>query len=314
MTRIISLADIERVLPQVDVIGEIEKGFVAYSEGKVTVPPVGELLFPDDNGELHIKYGTIKGDDIAVIKVATGFYDNPKRNLPPFGGMNIVFSARTGQPEAVLLDAGHLTNIRTAAAGAVAAKHLAPVHIKTIGILGSGTQARLQPAYLKRVTDCRLIAIWGRDDGKTSACAEDLQQMGFSVSVKASPRDVAAVSNLIVTSTAAHAPLLSRADIQPGTHITAMGSDTPEKTELDPAILVAAAAVVADSIPQCLVRGEIHHAIAARAITESKIVELGAVIAGRAQGRTSENDITIADLTGVAVQDIMIAKAVLKQL
>jgi ornithine cyclodeaminase len=314
MTRIISLADIERVLPQVDVISEIENGFVAYSEGKVTVPPVGELLFPDDNGELHIKYGTIKGDDVAVIKVATGFYDNPKRNLPPFGGMNIVFSARTGQPEAVLLDGGHLTNIRTAAAGAVAAKHLAPAKITTIGILGSGTQARLQPAYLKRVTDCRSIAIWGRDDGKTKACAKELEQMGFSVSVKASPRDVAAVSNLIVTSTASHKPLLQRSDIQPGTHITAMGSDTPEKTELDPAILAAASAVVADSIPQCLVRGEIHRAVAAKAIAENKIVELGAVIAKMAKGRVSEHNITVADLTGVAVQDIMIAKAVLKHL
>jgi ornithine cyclodeaminase len=303
MTRIIALAEIEKALPSIDVIGDIEKGFVAFSEGKVTVPPVGELLFPKDNGELHIKYGAIDGDDVAVVKIATGFYDNPRRGLPPFGGMNIVFSARTGLPEAVLLDGGALTNIRTAAAGAVAAKHLGPKRVTTIGILGSGTQARLQAEYLKRVTDCRIIALWGRDKAKTEGCAKDLAALGFTVSIKAMPAEVAQAANLIVTTTASHRPLL-----------TAMGSDTPEKSELDPAILKAARAIVADSIPQCLVRGEIHHALKAGAISEERIVELGAVIAGKAKGRQGEDDITIADLTGVAVQDIMIAKAVLARL
>jgi ornithine cyclodeaminase len=314
MARIITLAEIEKALPSIDVVSEIEKGFVAFSEGKVTVPPVGELLFPKDNGELHIKYGVIDGDDVAVVKIATGFYDNPRRGLPPFGGMNIVFSARTGQPEAVLLDSGALTNIRTAAAGAVAAKHLAPKRIGAIGILGSGTQARLQADHLKSVTDCRRIILWGRDAAKTEDCAADLRALGFSVSIKTNPPEVAANADLIVTTTASHKPLLKASDIRPGTHITAMGSDTPEKTELDPSILAAAGAVVADSIQQCLVRGEIHHALKAGAIAEGKAVELGAVIAGKAKGRTGESDITVADLTGVAVQDIMIAKAVLARL
>jgi ornithine cyclodeaminase len=314
MTRIITLAEIETALPAIDVVGEIEKGFVAYSEGKVTVPPVGELLFPNDNGELHIKYGAIDGDDVAVVKIATGFYDNPKRGLPPFGGMNIVFSARTGLPEAVLLDGGALTNIRTAAAGAVAAKHLGPKKVTAIGILGSGTQARLQADYLRRVTECRVVTLWGRDRAKTEDCAADLRALGFTVSIKGTPADVAQSANLIVTTTASHNPLLRAADIKPGTHITAMGSDTPEKAELDPEVLGAASAVVADSIPQCLVRGEIHRALKAGAISEKSLVELGAVISGKAKGRRSENDITVADLTGVAVQDIMIAKAVLARL
>jgi ornithine cyclodeaminase len=311
MTRIITLAEIEKALPSIDVVSEIEKGFVAYSEGKVTVPPVGELLFPNNNGELHIKYGAIDGDDVAVVKIATGFYDNPKQGLPPFGGMNIVFSARTGLPAAVLLDGGALTNIRTAAAGAVAARHLAPKNVTAIGILGTGTQARLQADYLKRVTSCRVILLWGRDTGKTDDCAADLARLGFDVAIKRTPAEVASGSNLIVTTTASHSPLLKDADILPGTHITAMGSDTPEKTELDPAILAAATAVVADSLPQCLVRGEIHHAIKAGAIKEDKVSELGAVIAGKGMGRKADGDITVVDLTGVAVQDIMIAKAVL---
>jgi ornithine cyclodeaminase len=312
--RIVSPEEIAAVLPRVNVVDEIAAGFVAYSAGRVTVPPVGELLFPRDNGELHIKYGTIDGDDIAVIKVATGFYDNPAQGLPPFGGLNLVMSARTGLPVAVLLDGGMLTNERTAAAGAVAARHLAPTDVKVIGILGSGTQARLQAKYLRGVTAARTIHLWARDAARAATCADDLRAMGFDVTVKISPAEVADQSRLIVTTTASHKPLLTVADIRPGTHITAMGSDTPEKCELAPDILAAASAVVADSIPQCLVRGEIFHAIANGAIAEAKVVELGRVIAGTAAGRQSATDITVADLTGVAVQDIMIVKAVLARL
>jgi ornithine cyclodeaminase len=312
--RIVTAEEIAAVLPKVDVAAEIARGFVAYSEGRVTVPPVGELLFPQNNGELHIKYGTIDGDDIAVIKVATGFYDNPAQGLPPFGGLNLVMSARTGLPVAVLLDGGMLTNERTAAAGAVAARHLATPEVGVIGILGSGTQARLQAQYLKGVMTARKLHLWGRDAAKTAACAEDLEGMGFAVTIKESPAAVAEEARLIVTTTASHAPLLAAADIHAGTHITAMGSDTPEKCELAPDVLAAAAAVVADSIAQCLVRGEIFHALAAGAITENELVELGNVISGKSPGRRSEKDITVADLTGVAVQDIMIVKAVLGRL
>jgi ornithine cyclodeaminase len=314
MARVVALPDILNVLPSVDIIAEMERGFVAYSEGRVTVPPVGELLFPEAHGELHIKYGAIDGDEVAVIKVATGFYDNPSLGLPPFGGLNVIMSARTGQVQAVLLDGGHLTNVRTAAAGAVAARHLAAENVAGIGILGTGTQARLQAEHLLTVTPCRTLSLWGRDAGRAAACRVDLERLGYTVTIAADPAEVAASSNLIVTTTAADAPLLRLTDIRPGTHITAMGSDTPDKRELAPDILAAAERVVADSRPQCLVRGEVHHAIAAGAITEADVVELGAVITGRAPGRVTRQGITVADLTGVAVQDIMIAKAVLCRL
>ena len=202
-----------------------------------------------------------------MIKVATGFYDNPAQGLPPFGGLNLVISARTGLQVAVLLDGGMLTNERTAAAGAVAARHLAPTDLKVIGILGSGTQARLQAQYLRGVTAARSIHLWARDAARAATCADDLRAMGFDVTIKASPAEVANQARLIVTTTASHKPLLSAADIRPGTHITAMGSDTPEKSELAPDILAAAHAVVADSIPQCLVRGEVFRAVSDGAIT-----------------------------------------------
>jgi ornithine cyclodeaminase len=314
MTRVVTLPEIEKALAGLDLLAAMEEGFVAYSDGEVIVPPVGELLFDAPPGELHIKYGVIRGDDVFVVKMATGFYANPDLGLPPFNGMNVVFSARTGAPEMVLLDGGHLTNVRTAAAGAVAAKHLAPREVTGIGICGSGVQARLQALALKEVTACRDLFVWARDRGKAERCAGELAQSGFRARAVETPADVAAAANLIVTATAATSPYLSAADIRPGTHLTAMGSDTPDKHELEPAILARADIVAADSTSQCLVRGEIHHAVAAGQLDPQRVVELGAIIKTPGLGRRDDGQVTIADLTGVAVQDIQISKAVCARL
>ena len=308
---VITRDEIERRLKGVDVIAAMERAFVAYSAGRSVVPPVGELLFEDPPGDAHIKYGYIKGDSVFVIKVATGFYRNPDKGLPGNSGLMLVFDATTGLPRAVLLDEGHLTNVRTAAAGAVAAKHLGPREVQAIGILGSGTQARMQAEMLQQVTPCRRLFLWARRPERAEACAADLKAAGFDVQVVATPAAVAAEANLIVTATAASEPLLTAADIRPGTHITAMGSDTEGKQELAADLLARADRVVADAIPQCRVRGEIHQALKAGVLDASKIVELGSIISGEDVGRPSHRAITIADLTGVAVQDIEIAKAVL---
>ena len=246
--------------------------------------------------------------------MATGFYRNAERGLPPFGGMSMVFSARTGMPEAVLLDGGHLTNVRTAAAGAVAAKHLAPREVRAIGICGSGVQARLQAEYLKAVTPCRDVIVWARDPAKAEPCAADLARSGFGRARRRAAAALAAEANLIVTTTASHTPYLAAEHVRPGTHITAMGSDTAEKAELAADLLARADVVVADSLSQCLVRGEIHHAVAGGLLDAGRVVELGAVIKEPALGRSDDSQITIADLTGVAVQDIQIAKAVCARL
>jgi ornithine cyclodeaminase len=309
LTKVVPLDQILKALPDIDVIGEIERGFIALSEGRVEVPPIGELLFPEENGEFHIKYGAVRGDHVFVVKLATGFFNNPKSGLPPFSGCMLVLSAKTGKVLYVLLEEGELTNHRTAAAGAVVARHLAPHRLEVIGICGSGVQARLQADYLRRVTQCRTLILWARNGERGAQAVRDIARMGYSAHLAASPEEVASSAQLIVTTTAAREPYLLARCIKPGTHITAMGSDTPEKNEIDPAILERAALVVADSIPQCLLRGEIRAAIAAGALKREDIVELGNVIAGKAR-RRSPDDITVADLTGVAVQDIMIAKAV----
>lgn len=307
--QILTLGQIKEALPSVNLMDEIERGFMAYSRGQSVVPPVGELILQDPPGDVHIKYGYLKGDKYYVIKIASGFYENPARGLPSSNGMMLLFRQETGQPEAVLLDEGFLTDIRTAVAGAIAAKYLAPASVTRIGIVGTGMQARLQLRYLMPVTNCRSVLVWGRDQSKLDACAEEMTGFGFTVSTTTNAADIENTCNLIVTTTPATSPILT-GKLRPGTHVTAMGSDTHDKQEVAASILQHADLVVADSIPQCLERGEIHQALKVGAIAEGEVVELGEIIAGDAAGRTTEEQVTIADLTGVAVQDIQITKAI----
>ena len=314
MTHIFNLDQIKKVLPTLDIVKDLEEGFIAYSRGQVVVPPVGELSFEDPPGDTHIKYGYIKGDDYYVIKIASGFYDNPKINLSSNSGLMLLFSQKTGLPAGILLDEGFLTDVRTAVAGEICAKYLAPTNIQRIGVLGTGVQARMQVEYLKSVTDCKNIVVWGRNQSSLDAYQRDMQEIGYAVQTTQNAKEVAESCNMIVTATAAKNPLLHADQIRRGTHITAMGSDTLEKQELDPQILQTADIVVADSIEQCLLRGEIHKALEAGLRNKEDIVELGHVIIDKKLQRTTADQITVADLTGVAVQDAQIAKAVYEAL
>jgi ornithine cyclodeaminase len=316
LARLISLDQIKSVLGAIDVSKFIEEGFIAYSAGRVVVPPVGELIFEEPPGDAHIKYGYIRGDDYFVIKIASGFYENYRLDLPSGSGLMLLFSQRTGQPLCILLDEGYLTDVRTAVAGQIAAKYLAPKSLSCIGVFGAGIQARMQVEYLESVTPCRNLLVWGRPGSaeKLEAYRRHMEPRGYTVRTTHDAAEVGERCRLIITATPAKAPLLRASQVRKGTHITAMGSDTPEKQELDPAILQMADIVVADSIEQCLSRGEIHKALQAGQLHREKIRELGRVIADTSLQRTSDDQITVADLTGVAVQDIQIAKAVFQAL
>lgn len=314
MPKIFNLDQIKTALEEIDVTTAIEHGFVAYSRGEVVVPPVGELVFEDPPGDVHIKYGYIKNDDHFVIKVASGFYNNTALGLPQADGLMLVFSQKTAQLECILLDECHLTNVRTAAAGAVAARYLAPGTVERIGVFGAGVQGRMQVQALLPITECRDVIVWGTGAEELEAYREAMAAHGLTIETTRTGDEIAATCDLIVTATPSHRPLLSADQIRPGTHITAMGSDTREKNELDPAILAKADIVVADSIEQCLVRGEIFHALEAGALAEGDIRELGDIITDPELRRSSDSQITIADLTGVAVQDIQISKAVVEVL
>ncbi len=314
MAKIFNLSQIKDVLKNIDPLQAIEEGFVAYSQGKVVVPPIGEMLFENPPGDVHIKYGYIKGDDYYVIKIASGFYENIKLNLPAGTGLMLVFKQKTGELACILLDEAYLTNVRTAEAGAVVAKYFAPKDVHCIGIFGAGIQGRMQLESLKPIIKCKDVIVWGINNQELDAYKNDMEPLGYNIQTTLDTDDIATSCNLIITATPSKSPLLRADQIRKGTHITAMGSDTPEKNELEPKILQKADIIVADSISQCQSRGEIFQAIKAGLIKKEDIVELGNAIAKKELQRSSDEQITVADLTGVAVQDIQISKAVYEAL
>ena len=309
MATVINLKEIKSILKSIDVVAAMEEGFIQYSNGNTVVPPVGELLFEKPKGDAHIKYGYIKNDAYYVIKIASGFYENAKLGIPSSQGLMLLFDQKTGVPTAVLLDEGYLTDIRTAAAGALAAKCFAPKNIKAIGIVGTGIQAKLQLQYLQKHTPCNSVWVWGRNKENAKKFVQGFEA-DFDIQIADSPSELAKHCNVIVTTTPSEFALLKAEDIQKGTHITAVGSDTEHKQELESKLLKKADIVIADSIPQSKSRGEVYRAVKDGEISEDRTIELGTAIQNSKLQRINDDQITVVDLTGVAVQDIMITKAV----
>lgn len=310
--KVIPLEEIKACLDLERAVSLQEEGFKLYSQGRVTVPPVGYMNFGQGGGDVHLKCGWIEGDDIFAIKIAGAFHQNPKENgLAAVQGMIIVLDARTGQAKAILHDEGYLTNMRTAIAGRIVAKYLAPTEVRGIGVLGTGLQARLQVELLKKVTDCRQLWVWGRDDAKVSTYIQEMMLLGFQTVAVSSIAELCQRCNLIVTTTSAESPLIHAEHVQAGTHITAIGADAPGKQELDPEVFRCADLCVVDSKSQCLDHGESFYPHRAGIIGDEKLIELGEVISNSRYQRQSDQQVTIADLTGVGVQDIQIAKCVL---
>jgi len=313
---ILSLNQLKKLIDIDQLIIDLEEGYVLYSGGKVEVPPVGFLNFEDPPGDVHIKYGYIKGDSVYVVKIASGFYNNPELGISASDGLLLVFSQRTGNLESILLDECYLTDVRTAVGGAIAAKYLAASNISAIGIVGTGVQAKMQLQMLQHVAECNNCIIWGRNPEKIELMINDIKKIPDFWSkelILEATTDMNYLTrncNLIVTTTPAKAPLVMADQVQPGTHITAMGSDDQGKQELDAALLEKADLLVADSRAQCIQYGEMSHGVNSGLISEENIIELGNVIKKNSLGRKNDDQITIMDQTGVAVQDIQIAKMV----
>lgn len=290
------------------VIDTVEQAFAALATGEVVMPPILSMEIPQANGEVDVKTAYIPGFDGFAIKVSPGFFDNPKIGLPSLNGLMILFSAKTGLVEALFLDNGYLTDIRTAAAGAVAARHMAPETVETAGVIGTGVQARLQIEAAHLVRPFRKVLVWGRDLANAEGCAADIAaSLGIEARAEADPARLVAESQLVVTTTPSREPVLKAEWLHPGLHITAMGSDQSGKNELDPEILARANAYVCDRVSQCEKLGELRSAIEGGLWTKGTPAELGQVISGAAKGRTSAGDITVCDLTGTGAQDTAIA-------
>jgi ornithine cyclodeaminase len=222
----------------------------------------------------------------------------------------LVFSSQTGELRAILQDEGFLTDARTAAAGAVAAKLLAPSNVERIGIIGAGTQGRLQLAYLAEVIPTRQAIVWSRSRHRARAYRVE----GFEVEVADSVRELAEKCRLIVTATCSHEWVIGMADVVAGTHITAVGADRGGKQELQPELFARARVRAVDSRSQCALFGDSSWALRKGFVQPGDLVELGELITGTKPGRQNDSDISIADLTGVAVEDIQIAKLALRSL
>lgn len=285
----------------------VENAFRALASGKVVMPPILSMDLPAVHGEVDVKTAWIPGFNGFAIKVSPGFFDNPKLGLPSLNGLMILFSARTGLVEALLLDNGYLTDVRTAAAGAVAARHLAPSVVTTAGVLGGGVQARLQIEAAHLVRPFSRVLVWARRPEAAAACAADISARLGIEAVVAPAETVVRESQLVVTTTPSREPILRADWLHPGLHITAMGSDQAGKCEIEPAAIARADLYVCDRISQAALLGELRSARAAGVLVDRDPLELGAIVAGQAPGRCDDRDITICDLTGTGAQDTAIA-------
>jgi ectoine utilization protein EutC len=306
---VVGEADIRGSVSIEEAISAVEDGFTRLAAGDVNLPPVLSLDMPEIKGEVHVKGAHIGGAASLAIKVATGFYDNPLIGLPSGSGMMLVFSARTGFPEAILLDNAYLTDLRTAAAGAIAAKYLAKKKLSTIGVIGAGAQGRFQVMALAKVREFQNVLVYDLDSGRLEQYVKEMPDIvGTDCLAAERVEDVVTESDLLVTATPSTEPYVRAGWLHAGLHVTAMGADAPYKQELDSEALARADLLVCDLKVQCFERGELHHGLEAGTIVdEGEIVELGDLTSGSHPGRTDDSQITICDLTGVGVQDAAIA-------
>ena len=316
MTLIIKQEELKNCVSiSVEGIKVIEDAFKNLSEGNAIMPPIMRLDIEENNGEVDVKTAYIKGLDNFAIKMSPGFFDNPKIGLPSTGGLMVLLSSKTGLLEAVLLDKGYLTDIRTALAGAISVKYLAKKTISSVGIIGAGAQAKLQLEALMLVRKPEELRIWSRDLNKVKNYIEEVNKKFYIQTLIAkNPQEVTENSDVVITTTPSTTPLIRSEWLRPGLHITAMGSDAEHKNEIDPKIIKKADMYVCDAQSQTAILGELHHAIKAGIVDKnSEFTEIGEIISGLKEGRKNDQEITICDLTGTGIQDTAIARLALKK-
>jgi ornithine cyclodeaminase/alanine dehydrogenase-like protein (mu-crystallin family) len=309
--RILLEADVRSALDMASCIDACESAFAAYSTGGAELPSVIHLDVPESKGEIHVKAGHIHGAPYYAVKAASGFY---AADPPAIDGLVVVFDSRDGSPAAFLLDNGFVTDLRTGAAGGVAARHLAPEQVETVAVIGTGAQAQYQLDALAIVRPgFSQVRVWGRNADRAAQCVDELRSrrgLPTECVFEAATSVEAAVegAGVVITCTASTEPLVQASWLSPGSHITAVGSDGSGKQELDASVLERADLLVVDSRDQCSRLGELQHAPA----EASRAVELGEICGGSKPGRTNESQLTVCDLTGVGVQDVAAANAVMR--
>jgi len=311
-TRILARADVAALLSLEECIGAVEDAFRDYAEGRSFGS--GVLGFPVPGGGFHIKAAGLAGEaPIFATKVNGNFFGNAPLGMPRIQGLIVLGDAKNGYPLAVM-DSTYITQVRTGAATGVAAKHLALKDADSVTIAGCGVQGRIQ---LRAVCAVRPIArAWAYDvdPAVAEAFAREMSaELGRDVRAAGQLATAARQSAIVVTCTPAREAILQLGEVGPGTFIAAVGADSEEKQEIAPALL-AASAVVPDLLDQAAAFGDLHHALKAGAMRREEVRgELGAIVAGRAEGRRTEDEIVVFDSTGTALQDVAAANLVYRR-
>ena len=315
MTLVLNSSEIKKCVQlNEQLIPIIEDAFKSLALGKTTMPPILRLDIEKYHGESDVKAAYIEGLDSYAIKVASGFFNNPKLGLPSSNGLMILLDSKTGVLKSVLLDKGYLTDVRTAIAGAIAAKHLSNPESSNVGIIGAGIQAKMQLEALLLVRNIKSAYVWSRNSKKTNTFVENLKgKINIKINACESPEETVNSSEILITTTPSKSPIIKSEWLKKGLHITAMGSDAEMKNELDPKIIKECDFYIPDSQSQTSILGELNHAIKAGLISaEKKYKDLGSIIINPNLGRRNGNDVTVADLTGTGVQDTAIARHTFK--
>jgi ornithine cyclodeaminase len=306
---------IKAAVKEPEALASAEVAFRAMAEDRVQLPPPMGLDIPEVNGEVHVKSAYLRGAPIFAVKIASGFYQNVAKGLPSGAGLILVFDSVTGFPQMLLDDKGYLTDLRTAAAGALAARLLAPEELGQVTVLGSGIQARYQLRALADVRSWDRTVAWSRNRERLdNYCKEMEAEFGRPCTPAATADAALRGADLIITATASREPLFDVSSLPNHATVIAVGSDGPEKRELPTGVLARAGKIVVDRLSQCLALGELHHGVEEGVVTAAAVHgELGEILAGGRPGREGE-ELIICDLTGVGAQDAAIAEVAWRRL
>lgn len=290
----------------------VQEAFRALHRGEATLPAVISLPFRRPEGLAHIKAGHLHADAVWTVKVATDI--EPEHEGPTLhNGLMVVINVADGALAALLLDNGYLTDLRTGAAGGIAADLLARKDASTVAIIGAGKQARFQLEALVQVRQITTVRVASRSPDRARAFADEVAtRWRLASQVCPSVEEAVRGADIVVTTTPSTSPLVRADWLDPGVHVTAVGSDEPTKQELHPDVLGRANTIAVDDVAQASRSGELHHALTAGSAHEERIVTLGQLLEHVSEGRTRPEDITVADLTGVGVQDAAIASLVVR--
>lgn len=314
MMEIINREQLDNLINFENIFEKTKRAYQLFSQGKTITPPFTVFTIPENNGSVHFKCGYVPGEQYFAMKYSGVFYGNEKFGKSSFLGLFTVFDAETGEVKAVIDDKGYLTDYRTGVAGAIATSTLANPESKTVAMIGTGVQARMQLFSLLQVMpNIQTLQVWGRTESKMEKYIQEVGKIYPNLIIKACKNAQEALqdADIIYTVTYSEKPIIKADWVKKGAHITAVGACEPTMQELDSKILEMANIVCVDSVEACAENGELHHALDMGCVDKNSVLELGKAISSNIKRKP--NDITVCDLVGIGFQDAVIAGCVMSE-